>query len=144
MFYGEFAHSLDPKGRIIIPAKLRDICKGYGIEKLFITRGLDRCLFMFTEDEWRRQDQKFKEMPFTKQEARKFNRLYFSGVCEVTIDKQGRFLLPQFLKEYAGIKEQVMIAGVSDRIEIWARERWDDYFQNALGSFEEIAEKLFE
>ena len=142
MFYGEYEHSLDQKGRMIIPSKMREIFRGYGIEKLFITRGLDRCLFVYTPEEWTLQEEKFKQMPFTKQEARQFNRLYFSGACELAFDKQGRVLIPQYLKDYAEVKEQVMIVGVSERIEIWALERWQSYFGESLSSFEDIAEKL--
>jgi len=105
-------------------------------------RGLDRCLFVFTEEEWRQQERKFKDLPFTRQESRKFNRLYFSGACEVVCDKQGRILIPVYLKSYAEIKSDVVIIGVSDRIEIWAKEKWERFFKENQGSFEELAEKL--
>ena len=82
MFYGEYKHSIDRKGRIILPARFREIYKEHGIERFFITRGLDKCIFMFTDDEWRSQEQKFKNMPFTRQESRSFNRLFFSGACD--------------------------------------------------------------
>jgi MraZ protein len=118
--------------------------KDNGIEKLYITRGLDRCLFIFTEEEWRAQDKKFKEMPFTKQETRQFNRMYFSGASDEQFDRQGRMLIPLYLKEYAGIQSQVMVVGVSNRIEIWALEKWKTYAQDALNSFEQIAEKMIE
>ena len=144
MFYGEFKHALDIKGRLIIPAAFREVFKENYIEKFFITRGLDRCLFVFTEDEWRLQERKFKNMPFTKSEARKFNRLYFSGACEVTCDKQGRILLPQYLKDFAGIKKEVMIIGVSSRIEIWSEDKWKEFYDTTRESFEQIAERLVE
>ena len=89
MFYGEHEHTIDKKGRLIIPSKFRDSFKEYDIEKLYITRGLDKCLFMFTENEWKTQESKFKSVSFTKQEARKFNRLYFSGASELEFDRQG-------------------------------------------------------
>src|SRR5262245_19148977 len=104
MFYGEYKHSLDRKGRLILPAKFRDVCKEYAVERFFLTRGLDKCIFMFSEDEWRSQEQKFKSMPFTKQESRQFNRLYFAGAVDVRPDKQGRFIIPPYLNEYANIK----------------------------------------
>ena len=144
MFYGQYEHSLDAKDRVIIPSKFREIFKENYAEKFFITRGLDRCLFVFTEEEWKSQERKFKDMSFTKEDARKFNRLYFSGACEALCDKQGRILIPDYLKSYAEIKQDVVIIGVSDRIEIWAKEKWDQFFKSNLGSFEALAEKLIE
>ena len=144
MFYGQYEHALDAKDRVIIPAKFREIFKEHYAEKFFLTRGLDRCLFVFTEEEWHNQERKFRDMSFTREESRKFNRLYFSGACEVICDKQGRILIPVYLKEYADINQNVMIIGVSDRIEIWAKEKWNDFFNNNLGSFESLAEKLID
>jgi len=144
MFYGEFEHSIDRKGRLILPAKFREVDKNQFVEKFFVTRGLDKCLFMFSEEEWRSQENKFKSMPFTKQQTRTFNRLLFSGAVEASFDKQGRILLPQYLKDFADIKKDVMIVGVSNRIEIWAKDKWQEYFTNTRQSFEEIAEKLMD
>ena len=144
MFYGEFFHSIDRKGRLILPAKFREVAKNQFVEKFFVTRGLDKCLFMFSEEEWRSQENKFKSMPFTKQQTRTFNRLLFSGACEVGFDKQGRILVPQYLKDFAEIKKDVMIVGVSNRIEIWAKDKWHDFYANSRQSFEEIAEKLMD
>ena len=142
MFYGEYEHTIDKKGRIIVPSKFRDAFEEYDIEKFYVTRGLDKCLFLFTENEWRSQEVKFKSIPFTKSEARKFNRLYFSGAIQLESDKQGRVLLPKYLKDYADIKRDVVIIGVSNRIEIWAKEAWQEYYKNSKGSFETIAENL--
>lgn len=142
MFYGEYLHSIDRKGRIILPAKFREVAKSNFIEKFFVTRGLDKCLFMFSEEEWRSQEAKFRNISFTKQQARTFNRLYFSGAIEVLADKQGRILLAQYLKDYAEIKKDVVIVGVSNRIEIWAKDKWEEFYGNWRPSFEEIAEKL--
>jgi len=144
MFYGEFEHSIDRKGRLILPAKFRETAKNQFVEKFFITRGLDKCLFMFSEEEWRSQENKFKTMSFTKQQSRIFNRLLFSGAVEIGPDKQGRILLPQYLKDFADIKRDVMIVGVSNRIEIWAKDKWRDFYSNSRQSFEEIAEKLMD
>ncbi|MBF0384587.1 MAG: division/cell wall cluster transcriptional repressor MraZ [Candidatus Omnitrophica bacterium] len=141
MFYGEFQHNLDRKSRIIMPAKFRDVCKEYGIEKFFITRGLDKCVFMFTSDEWRTQEQKFKVMPFTKQETRNFNRMFFSGAVDIIPDKQGRFIIPPYLKDYAEIKRETVIIGVSNRIEIWDKRIWEQY-RAAGESYEKIAENI--
>ena len=144
MFYGEFQHSIDRKGRLILPAKFREVAKNQFVDKFFVTRGLDKCLFMFAEEEWRSQENKFNTMSFTKQQSRTFNRLLFSGACELVFDKQGRVLLPQYLKDFAEIKKDVMIVGVSNRIEIWAQDKWNDFYANSRQSFEEIAEKLMD
>lgn len=144
MFYGQYEHQLDAKDRVIIPAKFREIFKEHYAEKFYLTRGLDRCLFVFTEEDWRVQERRFREMPFTREESRKFNRLYFSGACEALCDKQGRILIPAYLKEYAEISQNVMIIGVSDRIEIWSTEKWNEFFGHNLGSFESLAEKLID
>lgn len=144
MFYGEYQHSIDRKARLILPSKFREAAKANFVEKFFITRGLDKCLFMFAEEEWKTQEQKFKNMPFTKQESRKFNRIYFSGAIDVIPDRQGRFIIPNFLKDFAGIKKDVVIIGVSNRIEIWASEIWREFYSSSKESFEEIAERLIE
>lgn len=144
MFYGEFGHTLDRKGRLIIPSKFREALKEAYAEKLYITRGLDKCLFLFTEEEWKVYESKFRAMSFTKTEHRKFKRLYFSGAQEIIPDKQGRILFPGYLKEYAGIKKDVVLIGVSDRIEIWSKDIWQEYYNSSKDSFEQIAENLIE
>lgn len=144
MFYGEYLHTIDRKGRLILPAKFREVSKANFIEKFFVTRGLDNCLFMFSEEEWRSQENKFKAISFTKQEGRTFNRLYFSGVAEIVPDRQGRILLPQYLKDFAEIKKDVVIVGVSNRIEIWSSDKWNDFYGKSRPAFEEIAEKLID
>ena len=144
MFYGEYLHSMDRKGRLILPAKFREVAKVNFIEKLFVTRGLDKCLFMFSEEEWKTQEGKFKSISFTKQQSRTFNRLYFSGAAEIVADRQGRILLPQYLKDFAEIKRDVVIVGVSNRIEVWAKDKWHEFYGNSRQSFEEIAEKLMD
>ncbi len=142
MFYGEYEHSLDKKSRIIIPAKFREALKNNFVEKFFITRGLDSCLFIFTEEEWKKQEQKFKSLSFTKPEARKFNRLFFSGASEIICDGQGRILIPQYLKEYAQIQKDIVIIGVSNRIEIWSKALWKEYYENNRQTYEDTAENL--
>ncbi|MFA5095023.1 MAG: division/cell wall cluster transcriptional repressor MraZ [Candidatus Omnitrophota bacterium] len=142
MFYGEYEHTIDKKGRIIIPSKFRDFFKEYEIKKIYVTRGLDKCLFLFTEDEWKAQESKFKSIPFTKSESRKFNRLYFSGAVQAEYDAQGRILLPKYLKDFAEIKRDIVVIGVSNRIEIWSKEVWRNYYEGSKGSYEEIAESL--
>ncbi len=144
MFYGEFAHSLDKKNRLIVPARFRGPIKEAGAERLYITRGLDQCLFVFTDSEWYLQENKFKSMPFTKKEVRKFKRLFFSGASEAEPDKQWRILIPEYLKEYAGLSKELMVIGVSNRIEIWAQNKWKDFYKSSKNEYEEIAEKLIE
>ncbi len=142
MFYGEHEHSIDRKGRLIIPSKFREVFKENYVERFFITRGLDSCLFVFAEDEWKKQESRFKSLSFTNAQARNFNRLYFSGACEVNCDKQGRILVPQFLKDYAKIKRDCVIVGVSNRMEIWSKELWVHFYENTKDTFEKIAEDL--
>ncbi len=144
MFYGEYIHSIDKKGRLILPSKIREVAKSNFIEKFYITRGLDKCLFMFGEEEWKATEQKFKSMSFTRKDARKFNRLYFSGAVEMAPDKQGRILIPSYLKDFAGIKKDVVIIGVSNRVEIWSKDLWHEFYNAHLESFEETAEKLID
>ena len=143
MFYGEFNHNLDRKGRIILPAKFRDACKENAVESFFITRGLDKCIFMFSEGEWRSQEQKFKATSFTKQESRSFNRMFFAGAVDVRPDRQGRFIVPTYLKDYANIKREVIVIGVSNRIEIWDQKSWQEFYSKSSGTFEQIAENLY-
>lgn len=144
MFYGEYTHSIDRKGRLILPARFRETAKDNGIEKFFVTRGLDKCIFMFSEDEWKPQEQKFRSVPFTKHDARHFNRMFFSGAVEIIPDKQGRFIIPQYLKDFAGIKRDTVIIGVSNRIEIWDAQVWQEFYANSKNSFEEVAEKILD
>ena len=144
MFYGEFEHTIDSKGRLILPSRVREAAKTHFVEKFYLTRGLDKCLFMFAEEEWKNVEQKFRAMPFTKEDTRKFSRLYFSGAVDVAADKQGRILIPSYLKEYAGIKKDVVLIGVSSRLEIWAKDVWQDFYATNLTSFEQTAEKLFD
>jgi len=144
MFYGEYAHNLDRKGRLIMPAKFRETCKECSIDRFFITRGLDKCIFMFAEDEWRMQESKFRNMSFTKGESRAFNRMFFAGATDVVPDKQGRFILPTYLKNYAEIKRETVVIGVSNRIEIWDKEIWQSFYSSSSESFEQIAENLLD
>ncbi len=144
MFYGEYQHTLDRKGRLILPSRFREVCKEYGVERFFITRGLDKCIFMFSEEEWRNQEQKFKNMSFTKQQTRSFNRMFFSGATDVLPDKQGRFIMPQYLKTYADIKRDTVVIGVANRIEIWDQKMWTDFYTQSSASFEQIAENVLE
>ncbi len=142
MFYGEYEHALDRKGRLIIPAKCRQALKEIETQSLFMTRGLDGCLFVFPESEWQALEQRFRQIPFTKSEGRKFNRLFFSGAARVSPDRLGRVLVPRSLKEFAEIRTDVVIVGVSNRLELWAKEKWQAFYDQSRQSFEEVAERL--
>lgn len=142
MFYGEYEHSIDRKGRLIIPAKFRQALHEHQIQTLVLTRGLDNCLFLFAESEWRLAEARFKQIPFTKAEGRRFNRLFFSGATEIQVDRLGRILIPKSLKEFAQIGGDVVIVGVSNRIEIWAKDTWREFYDASRQSFEEIAERV--
>ncbi|MDZ5711561.1 MULTISPECIES: division/cell wall cluster transcriptional repressor MraZ [Jeotgalibacillus] len=140
MFMGEYQHSIDTKGRIIVPAKYREHVK----DLFVITRGLDQCLFGYPMDEWRRLEEKVRSLPVTKKDARAFARFFFSGAVECEIDKQGRINLPKNLIDYAKIEKECMIIGVSSRIEIWDKAVWNDYLTESEESFAEIAENLID
>jgi MraZ protein len=135
---GEYQHSVDPKGRLIVPSKFREALG----ESFVITRGLDNCLFGYPMDEWRKLEEKLKSLPTTKKDARAFARFFFSGATEVEIDKQGRINLPQGLIQHASLVKECVVVGVSSKIEIWAKEAWDTYFDEAKDSFNEIAENI--
>nr|WP_301553643.1 division/cell wall cluster transcriptional repressor MraZ [Desulfuribacillus alkaliarsenatis] len=135
---GEYQHSIDVKGRIIIPAKLRD-----GLGKTFIiTRGLENCLFVYPMSEWELLEQKLKALPFTKKDVRAFTRFLLSGAIEAEADKQGRVLLPNNLRDFAEIDKECVIIGVSSRVEIWSKDKWNNYYQTADSTFEDIAETI--
>jgi len=135
---GEYEHSLDVKGRLIMPAKLREDMG----EKFIITKGLDGCLFGFSQNEWLSFEEKLKTLPLTNKNARDFVRFFLSGAIECEIDKQGRFLIASNLREYANMEKDVVIIGVGTRLEIWDREKWQSYNSDANISADEIAENM--
>jgi MraZ protein len=137
---GEFQHNIDTKGRIIVPSKFRE---GLG-ENFVVTRGLDKCLFAYPMDEWKSLEEKLKNLPLTKKDARAFTRFFFSGAVECEVDKQGRINIPQPLRNYAVLEKECVVIGVSNRIEFWASENWEDYFTESEESFAEIAENLMD
>lgn len=137
MFIGEYQHALDSKNRIVVPAKLRE---GLG-NKFVITKGLDGCLYAYPLEEWRILEEKLKTLPLTNKDARSFVRFFFSGACEVEVDKQSRGLIPQNLKEYACIEKDIVSIGVLSRVEIWSKEKWIEYNESSI-DFDSIAEKM--
>lgn len=143
MWYGEYSHTLDEKDRFIFPAKLRDKAKSLKKKKFFLTLGLDGCLFLFHQTVWEALEAKLKVLPFTKQQSRHFNRLFFSRAQEVDIDSQGRIVIPAYLKELAKITKEIKVVGVSDRIEVWGKESWQKFCGDNNSKFEEVSENLF-
>ena len=138
MFMGEYQHSVDMKGRLIIPAKFREEL----IDGFVITRGLDNCIFGYPLHEWRKLEEKLKDLPMTKKDTRAFARFFFSGATEVDIDKQGRINIPSMLMQHANLTKDCVIIGVSSRIEIWAKASWESYYEESESSFNEIAENI--
>ncbi|MEI6633165.1 MAG: division/cell wall cluster transcriptional repressor MraZ [Chlamydiota bacterium] len=143
MFCGQFRHSIDNKGRLIIPAKFRDTLRESFIEKFWVTRGIERCVCVYTPREWNELISKLKELPsFSSSKARDFQRGLISNAAEVECDKQGRIMLPQNLLALAGITRDVVVAGNLTRFEIWDEESWKKYQEERASNFEEIAEQL--
>lgn len=138
MFIGEYTHNLDEKGRMALPAKFRSKLRGSAI----ITRGLDACLFVFTAEEWEKLAEKLVSLPITQANSRAFTRLMLAGAMDVEIDKQGRILVPDYLREYAGLTKGVVVTGLYNRIELWDSAQWKEYKTKTEASSDEIAEKL--
>lgn len=138
MFIGQYNNKMDSKGRISMPIKFREELGS----KFIITRGLDSCLFGYSLQEWQKIESKIKSLPITKKNARAFQRFFFSGAAEVEIDKQGRINIPKSLIEHAKLTKECVVNGVSNRIEIWNREKWDILLVDSEETFEEIAEEL--
>ncbi len=138
MFIGEYNHTLDNKNRVSMPAKFR----GYFGGSFVMTKGLDNCLFVYPMDEWSNIETKLKNLPITNKDARAFVRFFFAGATECEIDKQGRTLIPNNLKEFAKIDKDVVIIGVSTRVEIWGLEEWNKFNNDADITYEEVAEKM--
>jgi MraZ protein len=138
VFLGEYQHSIDDKGRIIIPAKFRE---ALGTD-FIVTRGLDSCLFVYPRTEWTQLEQKIKALPSMAANARAFSRLLFAGASECEWDKQGRVNVPNHLREFAKLEKDCTVIGVSTRVEIWDKSLWEEYSRQSQDSFNEIAEKL--
>ncbi len=139
MFIGEYHHTIDDKGRIIIPAKFRE---ELGSE-FIITRGIENCLFVYSVENWNRITDKLNSLPFTKKDARNFIRFFMSGATSVELDKQGRVNVTSPLIQYAHLSKDCVVIGTGDRLEIWSQEAWDDFFDSTKDSMSDIAENLF-
>ena len=140
MFIGEYHHSIDDKGRLIIPSKFRDELG----TKFIITRGIENCLFVYSLESWEKIVNKLETLPFTKKDARAFIRFFLSGASEAEFDKQGRINITSPLISYANITKECVVIGTGDRLEIWSEESWNDFFTSAKDSMSDIAENLFE
>ena len=135
---GEYRHNVDVKGRVSVPSKFRDDLG----QSFVVTKGLDNCLFMYSKAEWETFEEKLKQLPLTNADARTFIRFFFAGATEVEVDKQGRINIPQVLRDYAGIKKDVVIAGVATRAEIWDSESWDKYTSSEALNVSNIASQM--
>jgi MraZ protein len=140
MLIGEYLHTIDPKKRLSLPSKFR---KELG-KNVIITCGLDHCLFVFPHGAWKKLVTKFSDLSIGSSETRGFNRFMLSGAVEADVDSAGRVLIPDFLKEFAGLKSKVVLAGVNDRVEIWDQKRWDAYKKRIESEGDTFAQKLGE
>lgn len=139
MFMGQYSHTIDEKGRIIIPAKIRnDLGNNF-----IVTRGLDGCLFIYSNTEWSNIINKYKELPDSK-DKRSFMRVFLSGATVCEYDKQGRINIPQSLIDYANLTKECMIVGVFDRLEIWSKDNWDNFINDNSANLSDIADSLFQ
>ena len=138
MFMGEYNHTIDTKGRLIVPSKFREQLGNTFV----ITKGLDGCLFVYSNEEWKTIEESFRNKPLTSKDARKYTRFFFAGACDCEVDKQGRILIPSNLREYAGIEKDVVSVGVLNRVEIWSKEKWLD--NGDYEDMDEIAEHMAE
>lgn len=135
---GEYQHVIDAKGRLMVPVKFRDDLGSTFV----VTRGLENCLFVYPMNEWHKLEAKLKDLPFTKKDVRAFTRFLLSGAVDLEIDKQGRVLIPNNLREFADIEKDCVVIGVSSRVEIWSKENWQIYYEKANESYEDIAETI--
>lgn len=138
MFIGEYSHTIDNKGRMAVPAKFRQNLKKGAI----VTRGLDNCLFIYTQSEWEKLVEKLSSLPLSQEKSRAFSRLMLAGAMDVAIDSQGRILIPEYLRKFANLKKDAIIAGLYNRLEIWDSSQWQTYKQKTEKQSTKIAEEL--
>ena len=136
MFMGEYNHTIDAKGRLIVPSKFRDVLG----DEFVVTKGLDGCLFVYDNDEWQKFEEKLTALPLTSKNAREFVRFFHAGAANVEVDKQGRILLPGNLRTFGNLEKDVVLVGVGSRIEIWSKDRWDQ--EGDGNNMEDIAEQM--
>ena len=138
MLTGQFNHSIDAKGRLIIPSKFREDLG----ENFMITKGMDGCLFIYPENEWKTFEEKLRTLPLTNKKARDFKRFFLGSAVDGDLDKQGRVLISSALRAYAGLEKEVVLAGVLDRIEIWNKTAWDERNAEVEADIEDIANDM--
>ncbi|QUH32099.1 division/cell wall cluster transcriptional repressor MraZ [Vallitalea guaymasensis] len=138
MFIGEYKHSIDDKGRLIVPAKFRALLG----ETFYLTKGFDNCLMVYTEEEWNKFIEKLNNNPMKKKDARRIQRFFIASANECNLDKQGRILIPSHLREYSVLEKEVILIGVSNRVEIWSKENWEDYNADEDIDISELAEDM--
>ena len=138
MFMGEYNHTVDPKGRLIIPSKFREVLG----DKFVVTKGLDGCLFVYDNNEWTAFEEQLKALPLNRKDNRMFVRHFLAGAAEVEVDKQGRVLIPSKLREFAGLEKDVVLIGAASHIEIWSQEIWTQMEEDEEESMEDIAERM--
>ncbi|TAJ16086.1 transcriptional regulator MraZ [Patescibacteria group bacterium] len=140
MLIGEYQHTLDPKKRLSLPARFR---KELG-KTVIVTRGLDKCLFVFSATSWKKLAAKFGDLSIGSSDTRGFNRFMLSGAVEADVDSAGRILIPDYLKDFASLKTEVVVAGVNDRVEVWDKKRWASYKEQIESQGDAMAAKLGE
>ena len=138
MFMGEYNHTIDPKGRLIIPAKFREALG----DEFVVTKGLDGCLFVYANTEWNNFEEKLRTLPLTNKNARQFTRFFLAGAAACEVDKQGRIRIPQVLREFAKLEKDVVLVGVASRIEIWSKEVWEESISTYDTDMDEVAENM--
>ena len=138
MFMGEYNHTIDSKGRLIVPARFREALG----DEFVITKGLDGCLFVYAEKEWQVFEEKLRSLPLTNKNSRQFTRFFLAGAAACEVDKQGRVLIPQVLRDFAALEKDVVLVGVASRIEIWSRQLWDECMDNYDDDMDEVAENM--
>lgn len=138
MLMGEYNHTIDAKGRLIVPAKFREVLG----DEFVVTKGLDNCLFVYPNDEWQKFEEKLQTLPLTNKNARQFTRFFLAGAASVEVDKQGRILLPSVLREFAGLEKDVVLVGVASRIEIWSKDRWLQSISTYDDDMDEVAANM--
>lgn len=138
MFMGEYNHTIDAKGRLIVPAKFREVLG----EEFVVTKGLDGCLFVYPNAEWKSFEEKLRTLPLTNKNARQFTRFFLAGAATCEVDKQGRILLPQVLRDFAELEKEVVLVGVASRIEIWSKHKWDGCMSEYDTDMDEVAENM--
>jgi MraZ protein len=140
MFMGQYNHSIDAKGRIIVPAKLREELG----DNFVVTKGFDGCLFVYSEQGWHAFEEKFNALPLNNKDVRQLTRFFLAGASACEVDKQGRFILPSYLREFAGLDKDVVMIGAGSRVEIWDKAKWDDCNENYDENMDDVAEHMQE